>query len=597
MWNIPAAAMSGGNSAPIYELMMAQMEDPNSLKDCVEIPAQVEKRGVLSLKDGRVFERFSCPLVFEEVVEGRVCSYRDITARQKAEKERERLLSAIEQAAETIVITDVTGAIEYVNPAFEDISGYTRAEVIGANPNILSSGHHDTAFFASLWNTVIGGDTWKGRIVNRRKDGITFTEDAVISPVRDADGQIAHFVAVKRDVSREIELEAQLNQSQKMEAIGQLAGGIAHDFNNLLQVIDGHIDLLLATLPADSANREDAETVRAATDRAANLTRQLLAFSRQQWIQPVDLDLNQLVADLMKLLRRVIGAPISLRIIPSPDPAMIHADPGQIEQVLVNLCINARDAMPHGGALSIECENVVSDSDPDGVPEAKAGAFVCLSVTDSGTGMDAETLEHIFEPFFTTKETGRGTGLGLATVYGIIQQHKGVIQVDSRPGAGSTFKVFLPKIQSETAEEKSRANGLEPDLEGNETILVVEDEEAVRDLSLRILEQYGYRVLSASDGEEALRVFEEHVDEIQLVLLDIVMPKMSGREVMKRLREKRPSLPVLLTTGYSPYAEDINFTIEDGLQLLRKPYHTHELLGRIREILDSRPGEAGKRDS
>jgi len=374
-----------------------------------------------------------------------------------------------------------------------------------------------------------------------------------------------------------------------MEAIGQLAGGIAHDFNNLLQVIDGHIDLLLATLPHGSPNREDAETVRDATERAANLTRQLLAFSRQQWIQPVDLDLNQLVGDLMKLLRRVIGAPISLRVIPSPDPAIIHADPSQIEQVLVNLCINARDAMPDGGTLTIECGDVTVTGDPDGSPGAKAGPFVCLSVVDSGSGIDAETLEHIFEPFFTTKETGQGTGLGLATVYGIVQQHQGVIEVDSQPGTGSAFKVFLPAVQPERTEKDSGTDGLEPELEGTETILDAEDEAAVRNLSRRILEQYGYRVLLASDGEEALRVFEEHGDEIQLVLLDIVMPKIGGREVMVRIRDSRADLPILFTTGYTQRAHSDDLTIEDDIFLLRKPYHSHELLARVRNLLDGRP--------
>ena len=590
MWGIPQDSLLEGDAGQLYEFMIEQLAEPETLLACVQDTQvnQSEQRGVLLFDDGRVFERFSCPLIFDDTIEGRVCSYRDITDRTLGERERTLLLSAIEQAEETIVITDAEGEIEYVNPAFEKVTGFSKDEVVGHNPRLLDSHYHDRSFFSDLWTTINSGSTWRGRIVNRHKDGSEFTEDCIISPIRHDDGHIAHFIAVKRDVSHEIELEGQLRQAQKMEAVGQLAAGVAHDFNNLLQVIDGHVDLLLMTLDPNDPAREDMETVREATSRAANLTRQLLAFSRQQWIQPIDLNLNQLITDLMKLLRRVIGANIDLQLIPAQNLGLIHADPGQIEQILVNLCINARDAMPEGGKLIIETENIICPGTgiPDGLVDLKSGAYACLTVTDSGNGIDATTLDHIFEPFFTTKEVGHGTGLGLATVYGIVQQHQGMIHVESEPGTGSTFKIFIPIVQSEQSESLGEADDHHAKPEGNETILIAEDEERVRNLTRRILELHGYRVLTASDGEEALKVFKDHSQEIQLALLDIVMPKMGGHAVVAKLHELSPGLPIFLTTGYSSISISSDFTPAENVHLLRKPYHTSELLKEIRKVLD-----------
>jgi len=595
MWGIPQSLFRAADATQLYDFMTDQLAEPEAFLACVRnnTANQSEHHGTVFFDDGRVFERFSCPLVFEDTIEGRVCSYRDITDRTRGERERALLLSAIEQAGEAIVITDSGGTIEYVNPAFETVTGFSKDEAIGRDSRILNSHHHDSTFFSELWAAISSGSTWRGRIVNRRKDGSEFTEDVIISPIRHDDGHIAHFIAVKRDVSHEIELEGQLRQAQKMEAVGQLAAGVAHDFNNLLQVIDGHVDLLLMTLDPNDPAREDMETVRDATDRAANLTRQLLAFSRQQWIQPIDLDLNRLITDLMKLLRRVIGADIDLRVLQDDDLGLIHADPGQIEQVLVNLCINARDAMPEGGTLIIETENLLCPGVgiPDGLVELKPGPYACLMVNDSGNGIDSGTIDHIFEPFFTTKEVGHGTGLGLATVYGIVQQHQGMITVDSEPGTGTTFKVFLPVVQPEDNEDNSITDGRDESIEGDEMILIAEDEERIRDLTRRVLEQHGFRVLGASDGEEALRLFNEHFEEIQLALIDIIMPKMSGHAVVAGLQEKNPGLPILLTTGFSPTSSSSDFTPAENLHLLRKPYHSHELLKKIREILDNQTPE------
>jgi PAS domain S-box-containing protein len=388
------------------------------------------------------------------------------------------------------------------------------------------------------------------------------------------------------------QLEDQLRQSQKMEAVGQLAGGIAHDFNNLLQVILGNMSILQSSSPAETADGEMLEEVRKAAQRAAELTRQLLAFSRRQIIQPTDLDMNDLVQSALKMLRRVIGEHIELRFMPGLNLATIHADKGQMEQILMNLCVNARDAMPAGGVLTIETENVeIGDAYYGEHPWSLKGEYVLLAVTDTGHGMDEATRTQIFEPFFTTKNIGEGTGLGLATVYGIVKQHGGSINVYSEPGKGTIFKIYLPTVkrpaESITIKPEKCVKG------GTETILVAEDEDMVRKLVVRILENAGYRVLSARDGDDALRLYEEYADEIDMILLDVMMPKLGGREVMDRIQARRPQMPVLFSSGYSQNAVHTGFVISEGLRLISKPYSDTDLLMAVRETLDTpRNGKA-----
>ena len=392
-------------------------------------------------------------------------------------------------------------------------------------------------------------------------------------------------ILARQETERERKsLEEQLHQAQKMESIGQLAGGVAHDFNNILQAIVGYADLLLDRLPERDKTREFAENIVHSAERASSLTRQLLAFSRRQVLEMEDLDLNEVVDGLFKMLKRMIGEDIEVEIPQGRRLGIVHADRGQMEQVLLNLCVNARDAMPEGGALTIETENVAMDSKYcEAHAWASPGRYVLLSVTDTGCGMDAETQAHIFEPFFTTKEMGKGTGLGLATVYGIVRQHQGMIQVYSEVGKGTTFKVYLPSLERAASPVETKA--VTRSEGGTETILVAEDDETLRKLAVRIFEGAGYTVLPAVNGSEALDVFNTHAAGIDLVLLDVVMPKMGGKAVYDVLRQQHPGLRFLFSSGYSTSAIHTDFALKAGIDLIQKPYAPDALLRKVREVL------------
>ena len=513
----------------------------------------------------------------------------DVTERKAAEESQARLTMAVEQAGESIVVTDTRGTIQYVNPAFERITGYDLVEVIGQNPRILKSGRQDPAFYRNLWQTLRRGEVWRGTFLNRRKDATLYEEDAVISPVRDPSGQVVNYVAVKRDVTDVRRMEEQLRQSQKMEAVGRLAGGVAHDFNNLLTAISGYSDLLLHRLPEYSTLRRDVEEIRKAGDRAAALTHQLLAFSRRQVLQPKVLDLNAVVTNMGQMLRRLVGENVELSTDLSPSLSRVKADPGQIEQVIVNLAINARDAMPDGGRITIATADAdLSPAYAVAHPEVRPGPHVLLSVADTGHGMDDETQAHLFEPFFTTKERGKGTGLGLATVYGIVQQSGGHIRVNSAADSGSTFLIYLPRVD---APEDDSQGEVRPPLPrpspGTETVLLAEDEEGVRRFAREILSGNGYKVLEAGNGREALLLSEAHRGEIHLLLTDVVMPKMSGRELTERIRPLRPDLRILYMSGYIDDAILRHDVLEDGIPFLQKPFTSEGLARKVREVLDS----------
>ena len=519
----------------------------------------------------------------ETILEGFIT---DITERKRAEAERERLLSAIEQSGEIIVVTDRDANIQYANPAFERITGYSIEEAVGRNPRFLKSGEQDEGFYRRMWEMLCSGRMWQGRLVNKKKDGTLYTEDATISPVLDKEGEILNYVAVKRDMTKELDLEERVRQSQKLEAIGQLAGGVAHDFNNLLLVINGYSEMAYEKLPPDHPARPAIDGVMKAGTRAATLVSQLLAFSRRQIMRPEDLDLTEVIGDLMKMLTRIIGEHIRLDFVPGHHLGAVHADRGMVEQIVMNLCVNARDAMPEGGSLTIETESVYINGDHiESHFVARPGSYVLLSVTDTGCGMDEATRNRVFEPFFTTKEVGRGTGLGLATVYGIVQQHEGMIHVFSEPGKGTTFKVYLPLVERRATEVGTKAGGPPPG--GTETILLAEDDEAVLNMVRQLLERVGYTVLAASSGKEALALFESHRDNIDLALLDVVMPEMGGKEVCEQMREVEPDLRVLFASGYSEDAVHTNFVLNQSLRLLQKPYDPAELYRAIRETLDS----------
>ncbi|MGO8791168.1 MAG: PAS domain S-box protein [Terriglobia bacterium] len=511
----------------------------------------------------------------------------DITERKRAEAEHVRLVTAIEQSAEAVVVTDPTGKIEYVNPAFTRVSGYTRDEIMGKNPRILKSDKQDPEFYRQLWETILSGQAWQGELINQRKDGSLYTEHMNIAPVRDESGRVTHFIANKQDVTAHRTLEEHVRQSAKMEAIGRLAGGVAHDFNNLLTIMNGYCELLLEQLGADAQAANYLNEVKNAGVRAASLTRQLLAFSRRQVLAPQVLDLNAVVTNLEKMLRRLIGEDIKLRTALDPLLWRVKADPGQIEQVIMNLAVNARDAMPAGGHLTLETTNVeLDEAYARNHVAVKPGPHVMLAVSDTGVGMTPETKAHIFEPFFTTKEEGKGTGLGLATVYGIVKQSGGSIWVYSELGQGTVFKVYLPMVSEGLAEQTVDLN-LDA-TSGTETIMVVEDQESVRSLIRVALESVGYKVLQTDDPESAVAICASHSGPIHLLLTDVVMPGLSGPLVAAKVTALRPDIKVVYMSGYTDDAVVHHGVLGHDVPFIQKPFSPAALRRRIREVLGRR---------
>ena len=504
----------------------------------------------------------------------------------RAEADLKRLATAIEQAEEAIMVTDAQAVIQYVNPAFEKVTGYSRAEARGQNPRILQSGRHEPAFYRALRDTLQAGRTWHGRFINRRKDGSLYTEEASISPVCDDTGRITNYVAVKRNITDELRLAEQLQQAQKLESVGRLAGGVAHDFNNILTVILGRAEIALDQLDPAQPIHADLEEIREAARRAANITRQLLAFARKQTVLPQVLNLNEILEGMLQMLRRLIGENITLTWRPKPNLWKVHADPSQIDQILVNLCVNARDAIRNTGKISIESGQAAFDDDYCATHAGfVSGEYVWVAVGDNGCGMDAETRDHLFEPFFTTKAAGAGTGLGLATVYGIVKQNNGLIHVYSEPGQGTVIKIYLPRYTG-AAEEAVRPDPVPP-ATGHETILLVEDDPAIRETASEMLRQQGYTLLTAATPAEALQLARLNSGRIRLLLTDIVMPEMDGQTLARKLLAAYPQLKVMFMSGYT--ADVISFTgvEERSFHFLQKPFSRHDLTAMVREILDS----------
>ena len=514
------------------------------------------------------------------------CVFHDITERKQAEDSRDRLTRAIEQSSETIVITDFDGNIQYANPAFEQVSGYTQEEAIGQNPRFLKSGKHEAPFYKEMWETILSGATWTGQITNQKKDGTLFIEEATISPVLDVMGRITNFVAVKRDITQDIKVEGQLRQALKMESVGLLAGGVAHDFNNMLLVIQGHTELALGQADPDGSFHSALTKIRDAADRSADLTRQLLAFARKQTIEPKVLDLNETVSGMLKMLGRLIGEDINLNWKPGGGLWPVKIDPSQIDQILANLCVNARDAIGGVGDIFIETENACFDDqycleNPGAVP----GDYTLLTVSDSGHGIDKEILENIFDPFFTTKQADSGTGLGLATVYGIVKQNLGFITVYSETGNGTTFRIYLPR-QAGEIEPMLKNDPPKPARRGQETILLVEDETEILDLVTAMLDRQGYTTLAASTPGAAVRLAEAHPGEIHLLLTDVVMPEMNGRELATSLQPIFPDLKHLFMSGYSADVIAKQGVLDEGSHFIQKPFAKQNLLASVQEVLD-----------
>jgi two-component system, cell cycle sensor histidine kinase and response regulator CckA len=505
-----------------------------------------------------------------------VVSLRDLTARREAEATRTRLAAAIEQAGDLIVIVDDDFTIEYVNRAFEEATGWTALEAVGQSARtLMRSGLHAPEFYQGLEDAIKRGEQWAGRILDRRKDGSTLEEYLRISPLRDADGRVVGAVEVSRDMTREIELENQLLQSARMDAIGQLAGGVAHDFNNLLTAIRGYTDLVRMGLPeAMESERADLGVAIEAADQAADLTGQLLAFASRTLREPRIVDPEMAVAEFAPMLRRLVGEHIALETSLSGGVGRIMVDPTQFEQLLLNLALNARDAMPDGGrlAVSLARETLVGSSTEH--PQARPGQYVVLTVADTGHGMDDATSRRVFEPFFTTKEKGRGTGLGLATVFGIMRMSSGWVEVSSVPSMGSKFRLYFPRL-AEMAGDEPPADG-PGEGRGTETVLLVEDDASVRSLATRALSSLGYLVIAAGGGDEALATADAMDDLFDILVTDVVMPGMQGPELARRLEARKPGIPVLFCSGFTDSPE---ITGRPGCSYLAKPYSS-ETLGR-----------------
>jgi PAS domain S-box-containing protein len=511
----------------------------------------------------------------------------DISARKKTEQELTRLATVVEQVAESIMITDRRGDIIYINPAFEHISGFSRTDIIGENFRILKSDKHDESFYRRMWQTISSGRVWKGRIVNRMKGSELREFQTTISPIRDSSSNIVNFVSINRDVTPELNLESRLRQAQKMEAIGTLAGGIAHDFNNILSAIIGYAELSKMDIAQGSLIQNNLNEILKAGNRAKDLVNQILAFSRRSEPERKPVHIGQTVNEALKMLRASLPTTISIQASIHDDVGIIEADTTQVHQILMNLCTNAAHAMRDtGGILAValsnaEIDELAASRQPDLIPSS----YLKLSVTDTGSGMTEDVLQRIFEPYFTTKEKGVGTGMGLAVVHGIVKSYGGAVTVESAPGRGSTFNVYLPRIEKIAAPLDERLHVYPT---GHERILCVDDEQVLVDVAKQMLEKLGYQVVTSTSSAEALKLFQAQPDGFDLVITDLTMPNLTGDRLAPELIKIRPDVPVILCSGYSEHLTGKHLR-ETGIRsFLMKPLLIGDLATTVRRILDER---------
>jgi PAS domain S-box-containing protein len=557
--------------------------------DCPVFNAQKSKeRGQMDLQMGdRWFEITVDPILDEQgQFDGAVHIINDITRRKQAENERARLATAVESIPESVVVTDTVGTVVYVNKGFERTTGYTRAEAIGNNISRLDGGNQEDIFYKELWDTIGRGEVWTGRFEIKRKDGSPYMEEATISPIFDDTGRITHYVGVKRDISEQIAVEKRNLQAQKLEAVGTLAGGIAHDFNNMLGIILGFGQMISDDLPEDSPSRENMDQVIIAANRAADLVRQILTFSRMSNENRKPLQMNLIVKEVVKFLRASIPTTICINDDVDSACPKVLADPTQMHQVLMNLCTNAYHAMQEqGGTLNVSLKPFQVEPDfAECHADLSEGPYVVLSVSDTGIGMSQEVLERIFDPFFTTKPQGKGTGLGLATTHGIVATHGGAIRVYSEPGKGTTFHIYLPAIKSESVEAPSSR---QPIPGGSERILVVDDEPAMAHTIEKNLKRLGYSAKCMISSIEALEAFRANPYGFDLVMTDQTMPEMTGEKLCREILKLRPEMPIIINTGFSDH-----MTPEKAKQIgisgfLMKPAEMRQIAQLVRDVLDS----------
>jgi two-component system cell cycle sensor histidine kinase/response regulator CckA len=525
-----------------------------------------------------------------------IAQIQDITQRQRNEEQLRLLSSAVEQTKESVLITnaelDLPGPrILFVNSAFTAITGYSADEVVGKTPRILQGPRTERSVLDLLRKTLGEKKAFQAETINYRKDGTAFDMEWLVAPLVNPQGNVTHFVAIQRDITERKRMQTQLFQSQKIEIVGKLAGGVAHEFNSIMTAIIGQSDLLINDLPPGDPLVQNAMEIRRCADRAALLTRQLLAFGRKQILQPETVDLNRILTDMEGIIRHLMGGDVDVRMVLANGLPAVKADTSQIEQVILNLIMNGREAMPHGGKLTLETSRICVDEEHVAeFADLKPGGYVLLAVTDTGVGMTSETKARVFEPFFSTKDVGQSTGLSLATCYGILKQSNGHITVYSELDLGTTFKIYLPETHEKTA---ATATVSRPPLDlprGTETILLVEDDPALREMATQLLKRLGYTVLTAADSVGALALAEQQTPEsIDLLFTDVVMPQLNGKDLSDRILEKHPRTKVLFTSAYPENAITHQGVLHPGVILLQKPFTPSSLAQKLRQVLDASP--------